>query len=339
VQSLLFIRRNREIIIILAAFTVGINAFGMVPDLTIPDKEPDTWYFVQPYVFDCNVFEFPDIGSGLQRNPLKWWLNCLSFQLTDNYKLIPGLFGIAIMPLVYLLGGTITNDRFIGLVALVSFTVNPLYTDWATQGTYDQVWAFFFVLSLIFLFKKHDGISVASLVISISAKAMAGLMLPVYLYTMYQQGKNKKHLIATLGIFVTASIIGMILLEINFVGNSIGFFPERWDEAVFRNISLFWQIIPILALMIVINRNFIPKQKMPNQKIVSLWMLAFFMINPFVYFFTLQDTYSYRYVPLAAFMSVFIGMTLVNTGNWFIERKLGLHQKQSSHSQLSSKSS
>jgi hypothetical protein len=164
-------------------------------------------------------------------------------------------------------------------------------------------------------------------------------MLPVYLYTMYQQGKNKKHLIATLGVFVAASIIGMILLEINFVGNEIGFFPERWDEAVFRNISLFWQIIPVLALMVVINRNFIPKQKMPNQKLIAYWMLAFFMINPFVYFFTLQDTYSYRYVPLAAFMSVFIGMTLVNAGNWFIERKLGLHQKQSSHSQSSSKSS
>ena len=338
-QSLLYIRRNREIIIILAAFTVGINAFGMVPDLTIPDKEPDTWYFVYPYVFDCSVFEFAHFGTEIQRNPLKWWMNCLSFQLTDNYKMIPGLFGIAIMPLVYLLGGTITNDRFIGLVALVSFTVNPLYTDWATQGTYDQVWAFFFVLSLIFLFKKHNGVSITSLAVSISAKSMASLMLPVYLYTMYKQGNNKKHIVFTLCFFAVALILVIFAMKINLFGTGIGFFPERWDEAVFRNISLFWQIIPILALMVVINRNFIPKQKMPNQKIVAYWMLAFFMINPFVYFFTLQDTYSYRYVPLAAFMSVFIGMTLVNAGNWFIERKLGLHQKQSSHSQLSSKSS
>src|SRR3990167_3971503 len=150
----------------------------MVPNLTIVDKEPDTWYFVQPFVFNCSIYQLPDLGEGeIQRNPLKWWMNCLSFQLTDNYKLIPGLFGIAIMPLVYLLGATITGDRFIGLVALISFTANPLYTDWATQGTYDQVWAFFFILSLIFLFKKHDGVSVTSLIISISAKAMAGLML------------------------------------------------------------------------------------------------------------------------------------------------------------------
>lgn len=329
VSDLLYIRRSRTLLIAFAAFTVGINAFVMISDLAVYDKEPDTWYFVWPYVFTCEIDEFPKIDGrdSNQRNPLKWWLNCASFQLTDNYKFIPGLFGIAIMPLVYLLGSYITNDRFIGLVSLISFTVNPLYTDWATQGTYDQVWAFFFVLSLVFLFRRKTPASIISIVLSISAKAMAGLMLPVYLYTMYQQPDKKKYVWLTIGLIGVASLIGVFVLEIGFVGADVGFYPERWDEAVFRNISLFWQIIPILALFVVLNRNFIPIQKMPNLKIVSLWMLAFFMINPFVYFFTMQDTYSYRYVPLAAFMSVFIGMTLVNMGNWWHERQLGLHKK------------
>lgn len=329
IAELLYVRRNRTIIIILTAFTIGINAFNMVPDLTVQDKEPDTWYFVLPYVFDCDVTKLPSFYEGAnQRSPLKWWLNCISFKLTDNYKLIPGVFGIAIMPLVYLLGYYITNDRFIGFVSVLSFTANPLYTDWATQGTYDQVWAFFFILSLVFLFKRKAPSSIISLIVSISAKAMAGLMLPVYLYTMYQQSENKKYVWLTIGLVTAAALIGVLVLEINPIGNSLGFYPERWDEAVFRNISLFWQIIPILALFIVLNRNFIPHQKMPNQKIVSLWMGAFFLINPFVYFFTMQDTYSYRYVPLAAFMSVFIGMTLVNIGNWFTERQLGMHKKK-----------
>lgn len=329
VSDLLYIRRSRTLLIAFAAFTVGINAFVMIPDLSVQDVEPDTWYFVLPYVFMCELNEFPDLGEGEnQRNPLKWWLNCLSFKLTDNYKLIPGIFGIAIMPLVYLLGSYLTNDRFIGFVALLSFTLNPLYTDWATQGTYDQVWAFFFVLSLVFLFKKKTPASILSMVVSISAKAMAGLMLPVYLYTMYQQPDNKKYVWLTIILVGIAALIGVLVFEIDPVGNSIGFYPERWDEAVFRNISLFWQIIPVLALFIVLNRNFIPHQKMMNQKLVALWMGAFFMINPFVYFFTMQDTYSYRYVPLAAFMSVFIGMTLVNMGNWYHEKQLGMHKKK-----------
>lgn len=306
----------------MAAFTVGINAFAMIPAIAIQDKEPDTWYHVLPYVFSCHLDEWPDLGAGEQRSPLKWWLNCLSFQTTGSYKIIPAFFGIAIMPLVYLLGSYITNDRFIGLVALISFTVNPLYTDWATQGTYDQVWSFFFILSLVFLFKRNNGLSIISFALSIAAKTMASMMLPIYLYTMYKQTKKKEHVIITLGIFIVVAVIGVLVLDINPVGNSIGFFPERWDEAVFRNISLFWQIIPILALFVVVNRNFIPKQKMPNQKLVGLWLIGFFMINPIVYFFTLQDTYSYRYVPLAAFMSVFIGMTIVNLGNWIIERQM-----------------
>lgn len=328
IPELLYIRRNREIIIILAAFTIGINAFNMVPSITIQDKEPDTWYFVLPYVFTCNLGEFPHIEDDHQRNPLKWWINCLSFQSTGNYKIIPALFGIAIMPLVYLLGGVITNDRFIGFVSLIAFVMNPLYTDWATQGTYDQVWSFFFILSLLFLFKKHDGVSVASMVLSIAAKFMAGLMFPVYLYTMYQNTKNKKYLWLTTGMFIAAAVIGISVIGIDPAGTTFGFYPDHWEDAVFRNISLFWQVIPILALFIVINRNFIPHAKMRNQKIVVIWMAAFFMINPFVYFFTLQDTYSYRYVPLAAFMSIFFAMTIVNAGNWFIERQLGLHKKK-----------
>lgn len=328
IAELLYVRRNREIIIILAAFTVGINAFYMVPHITVQDKEPDTWYFVLPYVFTCELDKFPNFGAeDNQRNPLKWWINCLSFKVFENYKVIPALFGIAIMPLVYLLGSYITNDRFIGLVALVSFIANPLYSDWATQGTYDQVWAFFFILSLVFLFKRQTHVSILSMTVSISAKAMAGLMMPVYLYTMYQQADKKKYVWLTIILVLAAALIGVLVFEIDPVGSSIGFYPQRWDEAVFRNISLFWQIIPVLALFVAINRNFIPKQKMPNQKLVALWMGAFFLINPLVYFFTLQDTYSYRYVPLAAFMSVFIGMTLVNMGNWFVERQLGMNKK------------
>lgn len=328
VADLLYIRRSKSLIIAFAAFTIGINAFVMIPQISVMDQEPDTWYFVLPYVFTCELDEMPQFSKDAnQRNPLKWWLNCLSFHVFENYKIIPAFFGIAIMPLVYLLGSYLTNDRFIGLVALVSFTINPLYTDWATQGTYDQVWAFFFILSIVLLFKRFTHVSILSMIVSISAKAMAGLMMPVYLYTMYQQPEKKKYVLLTIGLIVMASLIGLFVFDINFVGNEIGFYPERWDEAVFRNISLFWQVIPGLALLIVLNRNFIPKQKMPNQKIVTLWMGAFFLINPIVYFFTMQDTYSYRYVPLAAFMSVFTGMTLVNIGNWWHERQLGLHKK------------
>ena len=328
VSDILYIRNSKRIIITLAAFTVGVNAWMMVPDVIKYDLEPDTYWFVIPYVTTCDLSEFPELKQGeAQRSPLKWWINCLSHTATGNYKLIPALFGIAVMPLVYLLGGVITNDRTIGLISLLSFNLNPLYRDWATQGTYDQVWAFFFVLSLIFLFKKHNSFSIGMMAFSISAKFMAGLLLPVFLYTMYNQTRNKKHLLFTIGMIVTAAVIGLLVLGINPVGSSVGFFPERWDEAVFRNISLFWQVIPVLALVVVINRNFIPHKKMPNQKTVVYWMLAFFMINPFVYFFTLQDTYSYRYVPLAAFISVFIGMTIVNMGNWFVERNMGLHKK------------
>lgn len=313
------IRHHPWLTTVLVALIIGSNAWTMVSFVNVHDPHPDYWqiYIQSSY---CDPLEYPKHISSEKpiRNPLKWWVHCVSYQYTGSVKTIPMIFNIGVMPLVYLLGYRLTNDRLIGLISLVAFINNPLYRDWYTSATYDQIWSFFVLLSVLLMYRTR--FSILPFGIGILAKGVTYLYFPAWLYTLYQIRRKK------LEIIIILSIIGMIAIAshytINIVGNDIGFFPERWEDAVYRNISVLWQVIPILALFIVLNRNFIPKNKVINQNIAWVWMLVSILQNPLVYFFTLQDTYSYRYVPLAAFLSIFIGMTLVNIGNWYQERQL-----------------
>lgn len=312
-------RNNRALTISFVALIVGAQAWQIVPYMAVDDVEPDYYYWVLPNVKFCDPFQLPQIDGGISRNPLKWWANCASFQWFGSPKVIPLIFNIGVMPLVYVLGSYMTGNRVIGLVALLAFIWNPLYSDWKTNGTYDQVWSFFLLLSVILMYRTR--FSGASFLASILGKSMAVLYFPAWLYTSYSIRKKSRELVI-MGIVVSAGF-ALSFMFVNVFGTPIEFHPERWEDAVFRNISVLWQVIPFLALFVVLKVNFTPKNgAVQNMRTVWAWIGMALIQNPLVYFFSLQDTYSYRYVPLAAFMSVFIGMVLVNMGNWIVEQKL-----------------
>lgn len=300
---------------------MGAQAWQIVPFVDIPDKEPDYYYWVLPNVAYCDPLKVPIVDGSVSRNPLKWWANCASFQWFGTPKLIPLIFNIGVMPLVYILGSWMTNNRLIGLIALLAFIYNPLYSDWKTNGTYDQAWSFFLLFSVVLMYRtKVSGVAYLG---AILGKSMAFLYFPAWIYTHYKIRKNRHELEVVLAMVGTGMAMAVLLGNINVFGSAVGFHPGRWEDAVFRNISVLWQVIPFLALFVVLKVNFTPKTgAVPNMDIIWVWIGMALIQNPLVYFFSMQDTYSYRYVPLAAFFSIFVGMVLVNMGNWIVEQKL-----------------
>ena len=303
---------------IFVVLIIGGQAFSLVGNLDQGDHVWDYYYFMAPYLWTCDPLEVPQRNDNITRNPLSWWLKCTSHNLFGNYKLLVVPFGIAIMPLTYMIATRLTGDRLIGLLSLIALVFNPVYTDWAAHGTYDQVWAFFLLLSFYFMIGKQNTRSLTGFLVSIVAKSHAILYTPVWLY-MIRKDRSTVLLVILIFAAVGLYLVGTDSVR-TFVGNGIGFFPERWEDAVFRNISLFWQIIPALLLFVGINRYFVPSNRPRGQKIIALWMMWVFCMSPLVYFFTLQDTYTYRFVPLAVFMSIFIGQTIVQVGNWVSEK-------------------
>ncbi len=330
------LRYDPRLMPILVALIIGMQAALLVPDMFEKDIHPDFYHSVAPYLFICDPLEYPQrqikdhpTETEPTRNPIKWWLNCASFQWFDNYKVLPLIFNIGIMPLTYLVGSVLAKDRMIGLLALTALILNPLYTDWVTDGTYDMTWAFFVLLSVYLMFRGNGKASLVSLVVAILTKSMVLLYFPAWLYPLR---KNKKLIITVFGFgLLVVAVVLYFGLDRFLTGNVIGFFPENWEQAIFRNISLLWQVIPALIALVGINVTFHAKNTPKNKRIVIVWLLWILFTTPLIHLFTQQLTFSYRMVVFASFMSIFAGMVLVELGNFIVEAKLSRkHKKESS---------
>lgn len=314
-EAVIVFRGNyRNLTTIFVTLIIAGQSWAIVDGLDGPDHVHDYYQFVAPYLWTCDPLEIPERDGKPTRNPFAWWLKCASYNIFENHKILVIPFSIAIMPLTYWLATQLTRDRLIGLFALIALTFNPLYTDWAGNATYDQVWSFFLLFSVWILSRSHTA-GLGSIALSVAAKSMTALFFPLWLY----MARKDKHIVVLGVCAAMVSVFYIMFSGFPFVGNEVGFFPERAEDALFINISVLWQVLPILLLFVGLNRYFVAKQKPENQKIVGLWVLAFLLMAPLVMLFTLQDMYSYRYVPLAVFMSIFIGQTLVQVGNWIVE--------------------
>jgi hypothetical protein len=74
-------------------------------------------------------------------------------------------------------------------------------------------------------------------------------------------------------------------------------------------------VLPFLLLFAIFLIMFKSKTKIIGARIVYGWVIWLALTTPLIYIFTQDFQFSYRYVPFAAFMSVFIGISIVNFGN------------------------
>lgn len=308
-----------------------------------PDPQPDYNIFIIPYVKNCHILQYPQRdGYTLNsdnvtathngkyaptRDPLKWWMNCVSYKVTGSPKLIPILFNIGLMPLVYLLTKSLTKDHLIALIALIAFGNNPLYHDWIGNGTYDQVWSFFLVLSLYILFKqKGIDFSPVTLALSMTAKSLTVMYLPAWLFTIKHTQKTRKEKIELSLIIIGGLlfIIGylVIIKHVDPIGGSFGFFPGNWHDIVYRDLEMLWPEIPFLMIFTLLSVNFLPLSPSPHRKLCAIWILNSLITTPIIFLFTTQFQFVYRFVPLAVFMSIFIAITINDIGKFIVENRI-----------------
>lgn len=309
-------------LIILAV--VGITttqAFLLVPNMFSHEEYQDYIDNILPYVYGCEINQLPQINDQITRNPLKYWLHCVSFNLTGYPNTLLILFAIGLLPLVYCLGYYITNDKRVGLIAIGAMFINPYYSTWANSGTYDQVWAFFLLLSTVLIF-KHQGTSILSFIISVLGKTIALTYFPLWLYSIWKINHNRNTII------VLSSLVGLVSFLAIFynivpimIGSEIGFFPENIPEAATSLISTFWIILPALIGLIAWNKGFKARDGTKNKNLVLVWILGVFLATILIHLFTNQQTYGYRYAPLAAFLSVYVGQVIVDTFTYIKEEK------------------
>lgn len=341
-ESLIILENNKFLMKYFTILFIIAMSIPAIAQSYAPDPQPDYNIFIKPFVEQCHVFKYPQ-RDGVQlnpdnvtathsgkfqpsRDPLKWWINCVSYKVTGSPKLIPILFNIGIMPLVYLLTFAMTNRRLVSMIALIAFANNPLYHDWLGSGTYDQVWSFFLVLAIYFLIKqKKSDNAVISLILSIAAKSYTFMFLPAWLYTIKTCSikNSNKILWAIISIIGLSLIIGYVyLLNHDPIGGRIGFFPNNGHDIVYRNLEMLWPEIPFLMIFTMLSVNFQPLVPSPYRRLCAIWILNSLITTPIIFLFTTQFQFVYRFVPLAVFMSIFIAITIKDTAQFIIDNRL-----------------
>lgn len=340
-DGIVILRNHKKIIPILVLLVTIAQGVQAIPQAWTPDTYPDYTMFVVPYLQHCSLNHFPQrdgyvvlsdnvtaIHDGKYkdtRDPLKWYINCLSYKTTGSASFIPILFSIGLIPLVYLVSIQLTNDRLIGLISTTAFILNSLYSVWVTSSTYDQTWSFFLVLSVYLMFRlKGTQYAIPGLLTSFAAKGLGVLYLPAWIYSLWKTETSQRNKLLGLGIMFLLFGLGSLYLssKTNPVGADIGFYPNHLQDGLLRNMSMLYDVIPTLILFGIISRVIKPKERTKNRGLVISWIVSAFMTTPLIYLFTNQFQFVYRFVPLAVFMSIFIGMTIIETGNYILERRL-----------------
>lgn len=342
-QSIQALRANKFIIKYAVVMIIIANGIPAILSYDNPNlKNSDTTAFMIPYVQKCHVMQYPQRENynvidnktvsytgdfSPTREPLKWWINCLSYKTTGSFKLIPVLFNIGLMPLVYLLTLELSKDRLVSLISLIAFTNNPLYHDWIGSGTYDQVWSFFLILSVYLIFKSKEAIaSPFTIIISTAAKILTLMYLPAFFYTIKQSKLSRREkIILPLACIGAVLLVGAFVLEHtkgDLIGSAIGFYPQNWHDAAYHNWEMLWPEIPFLMIFTLLSVNFVPVHPSPWRKLCAIWILNALITTPIISLFTNQIQFVYRFVPLAVFMSIFISITINDIGKFVLDYKI-----------------
>lgn len=299
----------------------GISFIFAVPHMWADEIYPDYHSVILPFVMSCNPSEPFMQGEYLHRNMIKYQLHCMSWTYLEspNALLIP--FNLMVPALTYLVASTITKDRLVGLISFAAIGLNPLYMDWRYSGTYDMVWVSLVLFSAYLAYRSYSEYSIGTFVVGMMAKSVSLMYLPALIITAK---KKKTMLIYTAILFGGVAFLLSDNLDVftrTMVGNEVGFFPENWQDALGANLSITWQVLPVLLALFGLNSVFRSKTKPPGKKVVLSWLLVTFIGTALVHMFTMQQTYGYRLGVFASFMSIYASMVVVEAGNFFINRK------------------
>src|SRR5205807_10536076 len=110
--------------------------------------------------------------SETARNPVKWYVDRIGYKLFNGYdNVLPFLFSLGIIGMTYLVAYSISQKRIVGILSSIFVCINPLFYNWASSVTYDQVWVFF-LLSSIWLVYRKPILSIPFYLASITTKIL-----------------------------------------------------------------------------------------------------------------------------------------------------------------------
>jgi len=312
---------SNKVTIIIIAIILSVYIIGTIPELQTEEK----WADFQPIeqrvkeAIRDDRFTIEDAIYGHPIYPIfephtNYTLLIISEQVFGNLKIIPFLASITLLITTYFITKSITNKRFAGIISMIILIQSNVFLSYDTSPTYSNFWILFYLLSLYFVYRAWP-LSPIAYIISIPAKALTAIFLPLSLYFILRSNisRNKKIILCTsTGALI---IVGGIALMSGVLGNTS--YMEEFDEKEFWMgfTSFSYQLrfdglvvlfmLPLIVGLFIASRNGIR-----HADSLMVLISGMLIIAPILTALTDQTNQPYRFVPLVTFFAIGIGVLL-----------------------------
>lgn len=269
--------------------------------LQIQDYTQWDFFYIHTYLASC------DLSIPQERAVVKFYQFCLSQELFGNPKIISFVESVGILIISFFLANKITKTSYAGILTVIIIMASRIFTDNTTTFGYSTEWAFFFILSIYLIYTKPVFFGPV-FIISILAKGIVLLFIPVIIYLIYQSdlpAKTKKISYISIGCVLLLVLIYTVFIGNNFIQTNIpiGFYPEKLDGLLYniyynftieaKDSMLLYLFLPLV--LVGLFRTHLP---------LFIFIVYLFTMQLWLPLFSDYNMGSYRLVPLILFLGI-----------------------------------
>lgn len=244
----------------------------------------------------------------------RYFLLSSSIHLFDNIRVVPFIVSICLLVLTYFITVEITHKRFAGLVAFVILLQSPVFLEYDTTATYENVWTILYILSLYTIYKAWPA-SPLSYILSLFSKPLTAVFLPMTLFFLYRADVPKKRKIRTLVSYLIILVLGIVAItvfKVNLGQSTVEYFDLYfWQGFTSMAYQLRFDFIVLIFLLpVVVGLMLAARRGILHTDSIMVLIAGILLSAPLLTGFTTLTNQPYRYVPLVIFFAMGVGVIL-----------------------------
>ncbi|MDE1844380.1 MAG: hypothetical protein KGI10_03530 [Thaumarchaeota archaeon] len=247
---------------------------------------------------------------------VKYLLLSGSLHIFGNIRAIPFITSIALLLLVYFFTANITQKKFAGIISMAVLLQSDIFVSYSTTASYDNSWIALYLFSL-YMIQRFWQSSPVPYFISIFSKALTVAFLPMSLYFIARSSlsrRSKVYSLASYGIIVIILASSFVIFKKILPGGDTGFNDvEFWQGFSAMAMQMrFDYVILIFLLPLTVMLFFASRRGVLHADSIMIMILGMLLTSPFLVAITNQTNQPYRFVSLAVFFAVGVGVLLSN---------------------------
>lgn len=299
---------SKKTALIIMIVLLGIYVAATANELGTEEKFED-YDGVKKRVDKWNISQI----SNVSEPHVNYFFLKASMVLFGNYKVIPFLASISLLSVTYLLTKKITQKRFAGIISVIILLQSNLFLTYDTSVAYSNFWVLFYLLSLYLVYRFWP-LSPISYLVSIPAKALTAMFLPMSIYFVLRSDISKRNKI------IVASATTMIIVAVGISAMSSGLgeaTQESFDAKEFQMgfTSFSYQLrsdglVMLFMIPLMSGLFLVAKKGVKHGESIMVLISGILLIAPILTGFTNQTNQPYRFMPLIVFFAIGVGILL-----------------------------